>query len=96
MSAPKAESYIRKLMQNYWSKKAFSLDSDDRVQSFNPQSMLDAYWFPKREGSTGTEVSQLPGGQNLGELQDLIYFVKKLYKALKVPTNSLDHFICPT
>jgi len=63
MSPPKAEGYIRKLMQNYWSKKAFSLDSNDRVQSFNPQSILDAYWFPKREGSTGTEVSQLPGGK---------------------------------
>ena len=90
MSPPKAEGYIRKLMQNYWSKKAFSLDEDKRVQSFNPQSILDAYWFPKREGSTGTEVSTLPGGQNLGELQDLVYFVKKLYKALKVPTNRID------
>ena len=90
MSPPKAESYIRKLMQNYWSKKSFSLDGDNRVQSFNPQSILDAYWFPKREGSTGTEVNTLPGGQNLGELQDLVYFVKKLYKALKVPTNRVD------
>ena len=90
MSPPKAEGYIRKLMQNYWSKKAFSLDEGNRVQSFNPQSILDAYWFPKREGSTGTEVVQLPGGQNLGELQDLVYFVKKLYKALKVPTNRID------
>ena len=90
MSPPKAESYIRKLMQNYWSKKAFSLDDNKRVNSFNPQSILDAYWFPKREGSTGTEVNTLPGGQNLGELQDLVYFVKKLYKALKVPTNRVD------
>ena len=90
MSPPKAESYIRKLMQNYWSKKAFSLDDNQRVNSFNPQSILDAYWFPKREGSTGTEVNTLPGGQNLGELQDLVYFVKKLYKALKVPTNRVD------
>lgn len=90
MSPPKAEGYIRKLMQNYWSKKSFSLDENKRVNSFNPQSILDAYWFPKREGSTGTEVTTLPGGQNLGELQDLIYFVKKLYKALKVPTNRVD------
>ena len=90
MSPPKAEAYLKKLMQNYWSKKAFSLDSDKRVNSFNPQSILDAYWFPKREGSTGTEVNTLPGGQNLGELQDLVYFVKKLYKALKVPTNRVD------
>ena len=90
MSAPKAESYIRKLMQNYWSKKSFSLDDSKRVDSFNPQSILDAYWFPKRDGSTGTEVKTLPGGANLGELDDLNYFVKKLYKALKVPTNRVD------
>jgi len=90
MSTPKAEGYIRRLMQNYWSKKTFSLDESKRVDSFNPQSMLDAYWFPKREGSNGTEVKTLPGGANLGELDDLNYFVKKLYKALKVPTNRVD------
>ena len=90
MSPPKAESYMRKLMQNYWSKKTFNLDEDKRVNSFNPQSILDAFWFPKREGSTGTSVDSLPGGQNLGELQDLVYFVKKLYKALKVPTNRAE------
>jgi len=90
MSAPKAEGYIRRLMQNYWSKKSFSLDDNKRVDSFNPQSILDAYWFPKREGSNGTEVKTLPGGQNLGELDDLKYFVKKLYKALKVPTNRVE------
>ena len=90
MSTPKAESYMRKLMQNYWSKKTFNLDEDKRVNTFNPQSILDAFWFPKREGSEGTNVTTLPGGQNLGELQDLVYFVKKLYKALKVPTNRAD------
>jgi len=90
MSPPKAESYMRKLMQNYWSKKTFNLDQDQRVNTFNPQSILDAFWFPKREGSNGTSVESLPGGQNLGELQDLVYFVKKLYKALKVPTNRAE------
>jgi hypothetical protein len=75
MSPPKAEGYIRQLMQNYWSKKSFSLDENKRVDSFNPQSILDAYWFPKREGSTGTQVETLQGGQNLGELEDLKYFV---------------------
>lgn len=90
MSPPKAESYMRKLMQNYWSKKTFNLDEDKRVNTFNPQSILDAFWFPKREGSNGTSVDSLPGGANLGELQDLVYFVKKLYKALKVPTNRAE------
>ena len=90
MSPPKAEGYMRKLMQNYWSKKTFNLDESKRVNSFNPQSILDAFWFPKREGSNGTSVESLPGGANLGELQDLVYFVKKLYKALKVPTNRAE------
>jgi len=52
--------------------------------------MLDAFWFAKRAGSEGTSVTQLAGGANLGELSDLMYFVKKLYKALKVPTNRLE------
>ena len=90
MSPPKAEAYMRKLMQNQWSKKTFNLDEGNRVNSFNPQSILDAFWLPKREGSNGTNVDTLPGGQNLGELQDLVYFVKKLYKALKVPTNRAE------
>ena len=90
MAPPKAEAYMRKLMQNYWSKKTFNLDEGSRVNSFNPQSILDAFWFPKREGSEGTNVTTLPGGANLGELQDLVYFIKKLYKALKVPTNRAD------
>jgi hypothetical protein len=52
--------------------------------------MLDSFWFAKRAGSEGTSVTQLPGGANLGELADLMYFVKKLYKALKVPVTRLD------
>ena len=90
MAPPKAEAYLRKLIQNYWSRKTFDLDQNDVVKKFNPQSMLDAFWFAKRQGSEGTSVSQLAGGQNLGELQDLMYFVKKLYRALKVPALRID------
>ena len=90
MAPPKAEAYLRKLIQNYWSKKTFDLDQDNIVKKFNPQSMLDAFWFAKRQGSEGTSVSQLAGGQNLGELSDLMYFIKKLYRALKVPSTRLD------
>lgn len=90
MSPPKAESYLRKLMQQYWSSKTFDIDQNDVVRKFNPQSMLDSFWFAKRAGSDGTSVTQLAGGQNLGELTDLMYFVKKLYEALKVPVNRLD------
>jgi hypothetical protein len=90
MAPPKAEAYLRKLMTNYWSKRTFDLDQNASVQKFNPQSMLDSFWFAKRTGSEGTTVTSLPAGQNLGELSDLIYFVKKLYKSLKVPTTRLN------
>ena len=90
MPAPKAEAYLRKLIQNYWSSKTFDIDQADVVKKFNPQSMLDAFWFAKRQGQEGTTVSQLAGGQNLGELSDLMYFIKKLYRSLKVPTSRLD------
>lgn len=90
MAPPKAEAYMRKLIQQYWSRKTFDLDQADVVKKFNPQSMLDAFWFAKRQGSEGTSVTQLPGGANLGELADLMYFIKKLYRSLKVPTSRLD------
>jgi len=90
MAPPKAEAYLRKLIQNYWSKKTFDMDQGDVVKKFNPQSMLDAFWFAKRQGSEGTSVTQLPGGANLGELADLMYFIKKLYRALKVPATRID------
>ena len=90
MAPPKAEAYLRKLMQNYWSKRTYDADQGASVQKFNPQSMLDSFWFAKRAGSEGTSVTQLPGGQNLGELTDLMYFVQKLYKSLKVPVTRLN------
>ena len=90
MAPPKAEAYLRKLIQNYWARKTFDNDQDNVVNKFNPQSMLDAFWFAKRQGSEGTSVTQLPGGANLGELADLMYFIKKLYRALKVPTTRID------
>ncbi|NDG32765.1 hypothetical protein EB118_22180, partial [bacterium] len=90
MSPPKAEAYLRKLMTNYWSRRTYDNDQGGTVQKFNPQSMLDSFWFAKRTGSEGTTVTSLPAGQNLGELTDLLYFVKKLYKSLKVPTSRLN------
>ena len=90
MAPPKAEAYLKKLIANYWSNKTFDIDQTDVVKQFNPQSMLDAFWFAKRQGSEGTSVDQLQGGANLGELSDLMYFIKKLYRSLKVPSVRLD------
>jgi hypothetical protein len=92
MPAPQAESYVKRLMQNYWSKKSFDTTSSGAggaANLYNPQSMLDSYWFPRRTGETGSDVSVLPGAANLDQLADLNYFVTKLYKSLKVPTSRL-------
>lgn len=91
MPAPKAEGYLRKLMTQYWSKRTFDTEQQSgSVNKFNPQSMLDSFWFAKRAGSEGTTVTQLAGGQNLGEITDLLYFTKKLYKSLKVPSTRVN------
>ena len=90
MPPPKAEAYLRKLMQNYWSKRNYDSNNAKSTQLFNPQSMLDNFWFAKRQGSEGTTVNSLAGGQNLGQLEDLLYFKQKLYRALKVPVERLS------
>ena len=90
MSPPKAEGYLRNLQQKYWSRHTYDTDSSGQVMKFSPQSMLDSFWFAKRNGSEGTSVTTLAGGQNLGELEDLMYFMKKLYKSLKVPVTRLN------
>jgi len=90
MSPPKAEGYLRNLQQKYWSRHTFDTDGSGQVMKFSPQSMLDSFWFAKRAGSEGTSVTTLAGGQNLGELEDLMYFMKKLYKSLKVPVTRLN------
>ena len=90
MPPPKAEAYLKKLISEYWSSKTFDLDQTDVVKRYNPQSMMDNFWFAKRQGSEGTSVTQLSEGQNLSSIEDLQFFVKKLYRALKVPTTRLN------
>jgi hypothetical protein len=90
MPPPKAEAYLKRLMQSYWTKKNFdtSQGSGGRVTNiYDPQSMLDAYWFTKDAQGNGSTVDTLPAGQNLGTLDDLNYFLKKLYNSLKVPVS---------
>jgi hypothetical protein len=90
MAPPKAEAYLRKLMHNFWSRKTYDAHQGSPVNAFDPQSMLDSYWFAKRAGSDGSSVQTLDGGPTLSDLDDLMYFVKKLYKSLRVPTNRLE------
>jgi hypothetical protein len=92
MPPAKAEAYLKQLMQQYWNKQTYSSDTAVKGAGniYNPQSMLDSYWFAKRSGEQGSDVEMMAGGQNLGQLDDLMYFVNKLYKALKVPLTRLN------
>ena len=87
MPPPKAESYIKGLMMKYWSKKTFNGAEGKVANVYDPQSMLDSYWFPVDNQGKGTDVTTLPSGGALGEIKDLDYFLSKLYKSLKVPTS---------
>lgn len=86
----KAEAHLQRLKDRYFKSKAFDLNTGDITQKFEPQSMLDSFWVAKSNGNEGVDVQQLPGGQNLGQLDDLNYFIKALYRALRVPTNRLE------
>lgn len=90
MNSAAAETYIQKLMRQYWSRKTYNASAKSVQNVYDPQSMLDSFWFTKKAGQDGTKVDVLQGGQNLGQLDDLMYFVKKLYKALKVPIGRLN------
>jgi hypothetical protein len=92
MPPAKAEAYLKQLMQSYWNKKTYddaSPNGQGGANMYNPQSMLDSYWFARRNGEQGSDVELMQGGANLGELKDLMYFVNKLYKSLKVPLGRL-------
>jgi hypothetical protein len=90
LPVPQAELYLRKLQAQYWSSKTFDSDQGDIVKKYSPQSTLDSYWFAKRQGQEPTTVSEIGGTPGLGELHDLMFFIKKLYRSLKVPTSRLD------
>lgn len=90
MPVPQAESYLRKLQSQYWSSKTFDVDQNDVVKKYSPQSMLDSYWFAKRQGQEPTTVSTIGGQPADGNLDVLDFFLKKLYRSLKVPTTRLS------
>jgi hypothetical protein len=91
MPPAKAEAYLKQLMQAYWTKKTYDGGNTQAAGNiYDPQSMLDSFWFAKRQGETGSDVEILQGGANLGKLEDLMYFVTKLYKSLKVPSTRIN------
>jgi len=86
----KAESYLREVMARYRNKLVYDASTGEIRDDRKHMSMLEDFWLPRREGAKGTEVSTLAGGQNLGEISDVQYFQKKLYKALNVPISRME------
>ena len=86
----KAEQYLREVMSRYRNKLVYDANTGEIRDDRKYMSMLEDFWLPRREGGRGTEITTLPGGQNLGELEDVKYFQKKLYRALNVPESRLE------
>ena len=85
----KAEQYLREVMSRYRNKLAYNAQTGEVRDDRKFMSMMEDFWLPRREGGRGTEITTLPGGQNLGELSDIEYFQKKLYRALGVPESRI-------
>jgi|TARA_B100001079_G_scaffold36694_1_gene28086 hypothetical protein len=86
----KAEQYIRDIMTRYKNRLVYDSQSGEIKDDRRHQSMLEDYWLPRREGGRGTEITTLPGGENLGQLEDVEYFQRKLYKSMHVPVSRLE------
>jgi len=86
----KAEEYMKNIMAKYRNKLVYDANTGDLRDDRKHMSMLEDFWLPRREGNRSTEISSLPGGDNLGQIDDIIYFQKRLYKALNVPLQRLD------
>ena len=86
----KAEQYLRDVMARYRNKLVYDASTGEIRDDRNYMSMLEDFWLPSREGGRGTDITTLPGGQNLGEMSDVEYFQKKLYRSLNVPVSRLE------
>jgi hypothetical protein len=86
----KAEEYLRNIMTKYRNKLVYNASTGEMQDDRKHMSMLEDFWLPRREGGRGTEITTLPGGENLGQIDDIVYFQKKLYKSLNVPVNRLE------
>ena len=85
----KAEQYLKEVMSRYRNKLVYDANTGEVRDDRKFMSMMEDFWLPRREGGRGTEITTLPGGQNLGELADIEYFQKKLYRALQVPESRI-------
>ena len=90
LATGKAEQYMQDIMSRYRNKLVYDASTGELKDDRKQMSMLEDFWLPRREGGRGTEISTLPGGDNLGQIDDIIYFQKKLYRSLNVPVNRLE------
>ena len=90
MPRGKAEQYMKDIMARYRNKLVYDAKTGEIRDDRKHQSMIEDFWIPRREGGRGTEVTSLPGGQNLGEIEDIIYFQKRMFRSLNVPINRLE------
>ena len=86
----KSEEYMKNIMTKYRNKLVYDANTGKLKDDRKHMSMLEDFWLPRREGGRGTEISTLPGGENLGQIDDIIYFQKRLYKSLNVPLSRLE------
>ena len=86
----KAEQYLKDVMNRYRNKLVYDASTGEIRDDRNQMSMLEDFWLPRREGGRGTEITTLPGGANLGEIDDITYFQRKLYRSLNVPISRLE------
>ena len=86
----KAEEYLTNIMNKYRNKLVYDASTGAVKDDRKHMSMLEDFFLPRREGGRGTEISTLPGGENLGQIDDILYFQKKLYRSLNVPLNRLE------
>jgi hypothetical protein len=90
LSKQRGEEYLNKVMNRYKNKVVYNASSGEIVDDKHHLSMMEDFWLPRREGGRGTEVTTLQGGASLGEMDDVLYFQKKLYKSLGVPMSRMD------
>lgn len=86
----KAEAYMKDMMSKYRNKLVYDASTGQIKDDRKHMSMLEDFWLPRKENGRGTEISTLPGGENLGQIDDIIYFQKRLYRSLNVPVNRLE------
>lgn len=90
MPRGKSEQYMKDIMSRYRNKLVYDANTGELKDDRKHMSMLEDFWLPRREGGRGTEISTLPGGENLGQIDDIVYFQKRVYRALNVPVNRLE------